>query len=117
MRILIIINDAPYGTEKAYNAFRFGYQIIKDHSEAEINLILLSDGVGCGLAGQETPKGYYNTGLMMKSFLSKGGKVKACGSCMDARGISENRLLKGATRGSMEEFARWTVEADKVINF
>ena len=30
-KILIIINDAPYGTEKAYNALRLANQIGKAH--------------------------------------------------------------------------------------
>lgn len=29
MKVLIIINDAPYGTEKAYNALRLASQIQK----------------------------------------------------------------------------------------
>lgn len=29
-KILILINDAPYGTEKAYNAFRLALQLEKD---------------------------------------------------------------------------------------
>jgi uncharacterized protein involved in oxidation of intracellular sulfur len=33
MKILIIINDAPYGTEKAYNALRIANQINKDFPE------------------------------------------------------------------------------------
>ena len=32
-KILIIINDAPYGTEKAYNALRMAMTLQKEHSE------------------------------------------------------------------------------------
>ncbi len=32
MKILFIINDAPYGTEKAYNALRLSIQVLKDGS-------------------------------------------------------------------------------------
>jgi uncharacterized protein involved in oxidation of intracellular sulfur len=32
MRTLIIINDAPYGTEKAYNALRLTMLLQSDHS-------------------------------------------------------------------------------------
>ena len=32
-KVLILINDAPYGTEKAYNALRLAMQIQKDYEE------------------------------------------------------------------------------------
>jgi uncharacterized protein involved in oxidation of intracellular sulfur len=37
-KILILINDAPYGTEKAYNALRLAIQFGKDHAEAEVKI-------------------------------------------------------------------------------
>lgn len=117
MNILIIINDAPYGTEKAYNALRLGNQMLKDHSEAGVNIFLLADAVGCGAANQKTPEGYYNIGRMIKFFTNKGGKVKACGTCMDARGLTEEMLQEGVHRSNMTEFGQWTADADKVITF
>ena len=38
MKILIIINDAPYGTEKAYNALRLASQIQRDNENAEVTV-------------------------------------------------------------------------------
>ena len=117
MNILIIINDAPYGTEKAYNALRLGNQMLKDHSGTQVNIFLLADAVSCGVAGQKTPDGYYNIERMVKLFVTKGGKMKACGTCMDARGINEQMLQNGVQRSNMTEFGQWTAEADKVITF
>ncbi len=117
MNILIIVNDAPYGTEKAYNALRLGNRLLKDHPEATANLFLMADAAACALDGQTTPNGYYNLGRMIELFLSKGGAVKACGSCMDARGLTKTMLLPGVDRGTMAELAEWTVAADKVITF
>ena len=37
-KILIIINDAPYGTEKAYNALRMAMTMQKEHGE-KVSLI------------------------------------------------------------------------------
>ncbi|MFZ2897125.1 MAG: DsrE family protein [Saprospiraceae bacterium] len=117
MNILIIINDPPYGTEKAYNALRLATQLYRDHSDLTVNLFLMADAVTCGLANQNTPNGYYNIGRMLKSFLSKGGTVKACGTCMDARGIQDSMLMEGLSRSTMQELSQWTFEADKVITF
>jgi len=117
MNILIIINDAPYGTEKAFNALRLANQILKDRPETAVNVFLLADAVACGMAEQTTPNGYYNIGRMIKSITLKGGKVKACGTCMDARGIGEHFFQPGVGRSNLAEFAQWTLDADKVITF
>ena len=117
MKILIIINDAPYGTEKAYNALRLANQLLKDNPGTEVNIFMLADAVSCGVAGQKTPDGYYNIGRMVKLLTAKGGKVKACGTCMDARGMSEGMMQEGVQHSNMTEFAQWTMEADKVITF
>ena len=52
-KILIIINDAPYGTEKAYNALRIAMTSQKEHGDkVEIKIFLLADAVFCGLSNQ-----------------------------------------------------------------
>jgi uncharacterized protein involved in oxidation of intracellular sulfur len=43
--------------------------------------------------------------------------IGVCGSCIDARGITDAELIEGAHRSSMEELTTWTLEADKVITF
>ena len=117
MNILILINDAPYGTEKAYNAFRLAMALQKDHPTVQVNVFLMADAVTCALPNQNTPQGYYNIERMLKSVLGKGGKVKACGTCADARGSRNVQLIEGAEISNMAEFAQWTVEADKAFTF
>ena len=48
-KILIIINDAPYGTEKAYNALRMAMTLQKNHESVNVRIFLLADAVFCGL--------------------------------------------------------------------
>jgi len=117
MNILILMNDAPYGTEKAYNALRLAMALQKDHPTVQVNTFLMADAVGCAVPNQNTPQGYYNIERMLKSVLSRGGKVKACGTCADARGIRTIQLIEGAEISNMSELAQWTVEADKVFTF
>ncbi|MBS3771560.1 MAG: DsrE family protein, partial [Bacteroidales bacterium] len=45
MKILIVINDAPYGTEKAYNALRLANQLGKEHKDTEVRIFLMADAV------------------------------------------------------------------------
>ena len=117
MNILILINDAPYGTEKAYNGLRLAMTLQKDHPTVRVNTFLMADAVGCALQNQNTPQGYYNIERMLKSVLGKGGRGKACGSCADARGIRNVQLVEGSEISNMAELAQWTVEADKVFTF
>jgi uncharacterized protein involved in oxidation of intracellular sulfur len=74
MKSLIIINDAPYGTEKAYNALRLAMSIQKEGNDAQVDVFLMADAVGCGLPNQNTPQGYYNIERMLKSVILKGSK-------------------------------------------
>ncbi|MDA3863721.1 MAG: DsrE family protein [Deltaproteobacteria bacterium] len=117
MNILIIINDAPYGTEKAYNALRLAMSLQKEHAGVEVNLFLLADAVTCALPNQKTPQGYYNIERMLKSVIKQGGQVKACGGCSQARGIAELPLLAGVQVSTMSQLTKGTVQADKVLTF
>ncbi len=117
MEILIIINDAPYGTEKAYNALRMAMTLQKEHKEVEIKIFLLADAVFCAIPNQKTPNGYYNIERMLKSVIQCGGEVKACNGCSEACGINELILIEGVKLSDMKEFAQWTVECDKVLTF
>jgi uncharacterized protein involved in oxidation of intracellular sulfur len=115
---LIIITNAPYGTEKAYNAIRMAMTLQKEYGEkAQIKIFLLADAVFCSLPDQKTPEGYYNIERMIKSDIRKGGKVKSCGSCSEARGIDKIPFIEGAALSNMKEFSNWTAECDKVLTF
>jgi len=117
MKILIVINDAPYGTEKAYIALRLAMTLQKEHSQVEALIFLMADAVGCAIQNQKTPQGYYNIERMLTSVIKKGAKVKACGGCSEARGISELNLIEEVEISNMKEFSNWVVEADKSLTF
>ena len=75
MKHLFIIQDGPYGSERAYNALRLAMALQKREG-AEVRVSLMGDGVNCAIQGQNTPEGYYNVGRMLKSVLSQKGLVK-----------------------------------------
>ena len=116
-KVLILINDAPYGTEKAYNGFRLAMQIQKDYENTDLCVFLMADAVTCALPDQNTPNGYYNIERMLKAVLMKKGKVKLCGSCSDARGIKGMQLVEGAELSTMKELSQLTMECDKMMTF
>lgn len=105
MKLLFIVNDAPYGTEKAYNAFRLVMSLQKEHTGVEVWIFLMADAVACALPGQKTPDGYYNLERMLKSIVTKGGQIKACGTCADARGLRELKFVDGVEISTMSQLA------------
>ena len=80
-------------------------------------MFLLGDAVGCAVTGQKVPDGYYHLDRMIESAARHGAGVGCCGTCMDARGIADERLVNGARRSTLDEFTDWTMQADKVITF
>lgn len=64
-----------------------------------------------------SPDGYYALDRMLTSFIGKGGNPACCGTCLDARGMTADRLIPLANRSTLEELAGWTVEADQVLTF
>jgi len=72
-KFLFVINDAPYGDERPYNAMRHAINLVK-RDEVQVMVFLVADAVYCARKTQKTPDGYYNIERMVKS-LAKRGKV------------------------------------------
>ena len=116
MKALFILNDAPYGSERSYNALRLARSLTKA-GDAEVKVFLIGDAAACAKAGQKVPQGFYNIGDMLGMVLRAGAEVGVCGTCIDARGIAETDLVQSAHRSSMDELTAWTQWADKVVVF
>ncbi len=70
-KYLILVNDGPYGNERPYNAFRVAMNLAR-RNEANVKVFLIGDGVQCGIAGQNTPDGFYNIERMVKAVARRG---------------------------------------------
>jgi sulfur relay (sulfurtransferase) complex TusBCD TusD component (DsrE family) len=53
----------------------------------------------------------------LAELIEGGAEVKACGVCMQARGLSESDLISGVKSATMHELVEWTTTSDKVIVF
>jgi uncharacterized protein involved in oxidation of intracellular sulfur len=113
MITLFILNDAPYGNERAYNALRLA-GALAGKADQEVRLFLMADAIFCAKAGQKVPEGYYNVELMLARVL-RHGQVRLCGTCMDARGMVDAEIVAGAKRSTLAELADWTATVDKVL--
>lgn len=115
-RTLFILNDPPYGTERAYNALRLAGALSK-RDGAEVRIFLMGDGASCAKRHQKVPHGYYAIETMLHAAATHGAAIGVCASCMDARGIADDELTEGTRRSTLDELVDWTAWADKVAVF
>ena len=63
-KTLMILNDAPYGTERSYNGMRLANALSKGEDD-EVRVFMTGDAVLCAKKGQKTPNGWYNLERML----------------------------------------------------
>ena len=68
---LFLINNAPYGNERPYNALRLAYNLVKREG-MQVSLFLTGDGVFCARKGQKTLDGYYNIERLVRLLAARG---------------------------------------------
>ena len=71
---LFILNDAPYGSERPFNALRLALDLTRREG-VKVRVFLTGDGVLCARRGQRTPQGYYNIEQMLRRLLAHGAEV------------------------------------------
>jgi uncharacterized protein involved in oxidation of intracellular sulfur len=114
MKILFLLNDAPYGSDKNYNALRTAIQLQKQDKSISIFVYLISDAVMCAAKGQTVKQGY-NIGSMLDEIIRGGGEVKICTSCAETRGITEP--IEGTVFGTLIDLTTAIIEFEKVLTF
>ncbi|MGD9734117.1 MAG: DsrE/DsrF/TusD sulfur relay family protein [Solirubrobacterales bacterium] len=115
MKVLVIVNDQPYGSERPYNALRLATALSKREG-VELRVFLFGDAVACAVDGHQLPEGHYHLDRMLKGLLHR-TEVACCGTCMDARGIGEAALVEGARRSTLEELTDWVLWAERTLTF
>ena len=115
--LTMILNSAPYGDEKIWNALRLVQALVSVSVKMKVNVFLVGDAVATARKGQKPPEGYYNLEKMLKDLASHGVTVDACRTCLAARGIAEQDLVEGVKVGTMMSLAQWVEESQKVLSF
>lgn len=116
MNMLVILQGPAYGDERAYNGVRLAVSLAKRDGVA-VRVFCFGDAVGCAIAGQKLPDGYYHLDRMLTAAARHGAEIGLCGTCMDARGITDLMLIDNARRSSLDEVTDWTLWADKTLTF
>lgn len=116
MKVTLIINDPPYGSERSYNALRLADVLLKLEEDLKLAVFLLGDGVWCARAGQQTPTGFFNLERMLKPVI-RHGLVLVCETCMAARGLRPEDLATGCRQAKLGELGMLVLDSDRVLSF
>lgn len=120
--ITVIVGEPPYGKERIYTTLRFVQTALEEGHK--VNLFLFEDAIFATKNGQsphEFPGTYAermpNCEVLLQEVIKKGARVKLCGACSTARGVSEDDVRLDAQMGNMGELVQWVTEADRVVCF
>ncbi|MCK4796588.1 MAG: DsrE family protein [Spirochaetes bacterium] len=102
--IVIYSNES----ETVWNAFRLGVFSLKQGDSVKV--FLLAKGVEC--ESIDTDK--FNVNEQIKLFISNGGKIFACGSCLKIRNSNGNEICPLSTMKDLYDIIN---ESDKVVTF
>ena len=106
MKVGIIIETKE--PEKAWNAFRFAVTARKQGHGTKV--FLMGEAVECeGLVHEK-----YNVDEQLRLFLSVGGEILACGTCLKSRQLSGTEACPLSTMVDCVNMVTW---ADRVVTF
>ena len=115
-KTLFVLNDPPYGTERSFNALRLAGSLSK-HEGEEVKVFLIGDAASCAKKTQKVPQGFYNIEVMLRTISKHGGEIGVCGTCMDARGVTESELAEATHRSTLDQLTEWAQWAEKTFVF
>lgn len=106
MKIGIILETKEL--EKAWNAFRFA--VTSKKRGHEVKVFLMGEAVECeGLTHEK-----FNVDEQLKTFVSLGGEILACGTCLKSRNLSGSETCPMSTMNDCVNLVEW---ADKMLTF
>ncbi len=105
--IVIYSNDA----ETVWNAFRFANFTIAMGDQ--LSIFLIGRGVDCA-AGESLDTEKFKPSEQLQTVLRTGGKVFACGTCLQIHGLNAPEAF---TISTLKEMYGIVKESDKVVTF
>lgn len=115
--LTIVINEAPYGDEKVWNALRVARALVSATVRMKVNIFPIGDAVVAAKKGQKTPDGYPNLEKTLWELIEHGVDVVACSTCASARGLAYEDVIEGVQIGTVMQLAHWLNESQGVLSF
>jgi uncharacterized protein involved in oxidation of intracellular sulfur len=94
--------------EKAWNAFRFAITSKKQGHHAKV--FLMGEAVEC----ERITHDKYNVARQLKDFISVGGEILACGTCLKSRQMNASESCPVSTMIDCVNLVAW---AERVVTF
>ena len=102
---IVIYSNDP---ETVWNAFRFGnFALAMDD---EVKIFLLGKSVGF----ESLDRDVFKVTEQLQTFINNGGKVFACGTCLEIHGLQPSETYTVATLNDLYEIVK---ESDKIVTF
>ena len=95
-------------SETVWNAFRFGNFALAMGDEIKVFLM----GKGVETESLDTDK--FNVTEQLQAFVNTGGKIFACGTCLEIHQLEASDMYTVATMNGIYEIVR---ESDRIITF
>ena len=105
MKLGIIISTSE--PETVWNVYRLANFSLKEGDEVKV--FLLAKGVESEVGSEK-----YNVREQIDQFISKGGEIYACGTCLKSRQIDSRDTCPLSTMKDLYEIVR---DSDKVLTF
>ena len=102
--IVIYSNDL----ETVWNAFRFGNFALKGGDT--VKAFLLAQGVEC----ESLDTDQFKVTEQMQALIDNGGKILACGTCLEIRHSEGSEMCPLSTMGDLYDLVK---QSDKVVTF
>jgi sulfur relay (sulfurtransferase) complex TusBCD TusD component (DsrE family) len=103
MKMLLLVEHAPYGSEGPYNALRLADALLERGEW--IDLFFMGDGVHAARAGQDPSGADVSVEGQLRSVMERGAEVMLCGTCRRSRGLAPEHTVEGARISTVRELA------------
>jgi len=132
--LLMVLNDAPYKNDKAFNSLRAADTAAK--AGIKVDFFLLGDSVYVARKEHRPQANMPNLEKMVIDLIKRGIKFKVCTTCVNARGfepkegevasclVEEKKgglrsadLIDKVEMSTMAEFINLVAESEKIITF
>lgn len=133
MELTVLINEAPYANDKAWNALRLAQTALA--SGNQVKVFLMGDAVYLARRNQQPRAGQPNLEKLLAELLEKGVRVCVCTTCVNSRTyeptgeysscfvgsksgdrLAPHYLIPGVHMCKMTDLLDWTLNT-KVVSF
>jgi uncharacterized protein involved in oxidation of intracellular sulfur len=87
--LTIILNNAPYGSEEAWNAQRPSQALVSASMKKRVNVFLIGDALTIAKKRAEASGNYCNLEKMLTEVSGHGVRAVACRTCANARELQK----------------------------